>query len=150
MKILALLPLFSLAALQQADAQPLNPVKWSFRVEKVKNMEYQLIMTATIQPGWYLYSQFVAEGGPVPTTLTVNETPGLELVGKATEEGNKKQGFDDIFGMEITKFSGQAKFVQAFKVKEGVRQISGNVLFMTCDNERCLPPTTREFAIELP
>ncbi|HEU4903078.1 MAG TPA: hypothetical protein VFT06_09805, partial [Flavisolibacter sp.] len=34
-----------------------NPVSWSFTSKKVSDKVYEVVLTASIQPGWHLYSQ---------------------------------------------------------------------------------------------
>jgi phosphoribosyl-dephospho-CoA transferase len=55
--------------LSNLQAQMPVPVKWSQETEQVSDTEYDLIFTATIDEGWNIYSQFVEEGGPIPTGL---------------------------------------------------------------------------------
>ena len=98
-------------------AQILNPVKWSFESKKISDSEYDLIATAKLDRGWFIYSQFLVGDGPVPTALTFKLTPQYQLVGKAAEvSDHKKSGFDKIFEMNITKFSDEVKFIQRIKI----------------------------------
>ncbi|MDG2499376.1 MAG: thiol:disulfide interchange protein, partial [Flavobacteriaceae bacterium] len=53
-----------------AFSQILNPVKWEFGSEKISETEYKLIFVAKIDYHWALYSQFVEEGGPLPTVFS--------------------------------------------------------------------------------
>ena len=46
-----------------SPAQILDPVKWSFSFQKVSSDEADLLITAKIEPGWHVYSQFIEEGG---------------------------------------------------------------------------------------
>ncbi len=63
-----------------------DPVKWSTSVEKVSDSEYNLIIQATIEDGWHLYSQNVPEDGPIPTAFTFEKTNDYGLVGETSEE----------------------------------------------------------------
>ena len=58
------------------QAQIYEPVKWSTSVEKISDIEFKLIATASIESGWHLYSQDVPENGPVPTTFTYDDEIG--------------------------------------------------------------------------
>lgn len=131
-------------------AQQMNPVHWSFQAKKVSEMEYDIILTAQVDKGWFIYSQYLeSDEGPVPTSFTFEENDGFELVGEAKENGHKKEGFDDIFGMNLIKFSDEVTFTQRVKLKNKIDMIHCSVDFMTCDDERCLPPTTVAFEIKL-
>lgn len=127
-----------------------NPVNWSFKSKKVSDTEYDLVLTAEVKKGWFIYSQYLeSDEGPVATSFTFVEDGSYELIGETKEEGHKKEGFDDIFGMNLIKFSDEVTFTQRIKLKEKMQSISGSLDFMTCDDERCLPPATVEFEIQL-
>ncbi len=133
-------------------AQILTPVKWKFNIEKINDTEYKLKYTATVDKGWTVYSQFTADDGPVPTTVNYEEMSGIELIGKATEKGAKKEGIDAFFGVNVIKFTADKPFVieQKIKVKDASKPIKGYVNFMACDHEKCLPPSDVDFSFMIP
>lgn len=137
-----------LAIITSSYSQIFKPVKWSFSQEKISDKEYYLVFTAKIDKGWTIYSQFTADDGPIPTTITFEESTGIELVGKASESGKKKEGMDALFGVNVIKFLADKPFVmkQKVKVKDASKKVSGYVTYMACDNEKCLPPTDEEFS----
>lgn len=122
---------------------------WSFEAEKIGNNEYQIVFTAEVQEGWYIYSQFLGDDGPIPTSFEFDKIAGLELQGKAKEEGYKKEGYDEIFGMNLVKFGKTVTFTQPVKAKAGTT-LTGYLTYMTCNDEQCLPPTDVDFTIALP
>ena len=56
------------------QAQRLNPVKWSYNAIKTATNQYDIVLTATIDAPWHLYSQFATKG-PIPTTITFKANP---------------------------------------------------------------------------
>lgn len=144
---LSLFVFFSIVS--TSTAQQMMPVKWTFQSEKIDNQNYELIMTADVEPGWYVYSQNVEDGGPVATHFKYAELTDIKLVGQATEVGKKKAGYDEMFEMEIIKYSDKVKFFQKVQVKKGTKSVSGKVEFMTCDDSHCLPPSEIPFTIAL-
>ena len=66
MKQLILLFSLLLGFTTTINSQIHDPVKWNTTVEKVSDTEYDLVLKATIDSGWHLYSQNVPEGGPIP------------------------------------------------------------------------------------
>jgi len=127
----------------------LNPVKWSYQAEKVADGEYNLVFTAHISDGWYVYSQFLeSDEGPIPTSFYWDENDSVEFVGDTDENGDIHEGYDDIFEMNVVKFSGQPTFTQRVLVNSPTLLI-GSVEYMTCDNDRCLPPTEIAFRFNL-
>lgn len=142
--------IFGLLILQSAlYAQIKNPVKWDMTYKQVSAQEFDLVFTATINSGWYVYSQFLEDGGPVPTSLNFEAGSHYQLVGKAKESGHKKEGQDPIFEMYVVKFSKDFIVTQRVKVSDLAKPIAGYLTFMTCDNEQCLPPTDVDFSFQL-
>lgn len=132
------------------QAQVLKPVKWSWQVEKLNNNEYNLIFKAKIDKTWAIYSQFVDDGGPIPTGFTFDEGAHFKLLGKTAEGGHLKKGFDKVFEMEVAKFYDEAVFTQKVKIIDPSKPITGFLTFMTCDDTRCLPPTDEDFSFDFP
>ncbi len=139
-----------LISVQSINAQIFKPVKWTWDSKQVGNNEYELIFKAKIDDGWALYSQYLDEDGPVPTSFTYESPKDVELVGKNQESGpKKKEGYDELFGMNLIKYYKSGTFVQKIKVKDASQPIEGYLTFMTCDEERCLPPEDIDFSITL-
>ncbi len=134
----------------ESTAQDFDPAKWFFVAQKTAEGEYNLLITVNLEKNWNIYSQYLpSDDGPIRTTFTFKTDSGLELVGTATEDGHKKEGFDALFGMNVIKFSEKVVFTQKVKVKKGMKTISGVVNYMTCDNESCQPPKDVPFEIQL-
>ena len=55
-------------------SQIFNPVTWEFSKKDLGGGDYELIFKASIEDGWYLYSQFIEDDGPLPTTFTFFES----------------------------------------------------------------------------
>jgi len=144
--------LFAFIFLLQAglvQAQILQPVKWTFTSRESKDGVSELILKAKIEKGWHLYSQFLADGGPVPTTFSFDKSADYQLIG-ATAEGKPEKSYDKNFEMELAYFGGEAVFIQKVKaLSEKPFKVKGMVNFMVCDDSKCLPPEDIEFAIEV-
>lgn len=133
-----------------AQSQILKPVTWTTSAEKVNDSEFDLLITAEIDPGWHLYSQNVPDGGPIPTTISFSE-PGesYQLIGGPTE-GEGHEEFDNVFEMDIKYFENQAVFKQRIRVLTDEKiTLNGVVEFMVCDDTNCLPPTEIDLAFEV-
>ena len=61
-------------------AQIHDPVKWITSVEKISDTEYDLIINASIESNWHLYSQSVPEDGPIPTSFVFEASENFELI----------------------------------------------------------------------
>lgn len=126
----------------------LNPVKWDIAIAKAGEGEYDVTFKATLDKGWYIYSQILDPDGPEPTEFVFDEDENLTVVGKAKEVSDHKvAGFDEIFEMNVTKYKESVDFVQRIKVSDPAKDYTGFVYYMTCDNEKCLPPAEVNFSI---
>lgn len=140
--------LCTVAHISSAQAQ-INPVNWSFEVEKVGNQKYLLKFTADISKGWVVYSQHLDEGGPVPTGFFFNDSKDVKLIGNVEEKSNAIKNMDELFGMEVVKFKEVADFEQLVEVSSAPMSVLGELEYMTCDGSKCLPPTTVEFKFDI-
>lgn len=124
-------------------AQIVDPVKWSAKVVKISENEFDLITSATIEEGWHLYSQFTPEGGAMPLVFTFEDQKGnYRLVGK-TKESKFKKSFNTIFEIDEYYFIGTAAFTQRIKVLNSTfNSIKVNVSGQACIEGKCVPTET--------
>lgn len=116
-----------------ANSQVLDPVKWKSKTEKISETEYNLILEATIDSGWHLYSQFTPDGGPIPLSFAFAPAKGVyELIGKTKESTYKKQ-FNDVFGVDEFFFEKKAKFIQ----KVTISSVEGATIKAEIDYQVC-------------
>ena len=152
-KLLGLIFLFMAVASQaqfpDPNAKIYDPVKWSFSSEKLNDKEYNLIITAKIEKGWHVYSQFIKEGGPIPTSFKFKPSSDYKLVDKVTESPKAVTAFDKNFNMQIAWHKDQVVFKQKVSLLVPKTSIAGTLEFMVCNNERCLPPAEVEFTIAI-
>lgn len=133
----------------QIIAQVLEPVKWSFAVKNETDQEAMLVLTASIEKHWHLYSQFIKDGGPVPTSFSFNASNDYSTIGKV-KEPKPIEKFDKNFDMDLLFFDGKVAFTQ--KIKKLSNQpftVTGTLEFMTCNDESCLPPSEVDFEFHL-
>ena len=132
------------------SAQMQSPVDWTFSAKKINATTYEIYLTANLEPGWHVYSQSTPDGGPIPTTISFSKNPLVSLNGKVKELGKLEQRFEELFGVDVKQFSDKVSFVQTIQLKGKVKTLlNGNVEFMTCNDQECMPPTTQKFSIAL-
>jgi DsbC/DsbD-like thiol-disulfide interchange protein len=127
-------------------AQILQPVHWSYAAKKTGTKEAVVFIKATIDEGWHIYSQFVKDGGPVKTTITFTPSKAYKLIGKAVEPRPITR-MEKAFGMEVSFFENSVIFQQKIKLKAGKTTINGKLEYMTCNDQKCLPPDDIDFSI---
>ncbi len=134
-----LLIFFNLAAQAQFVN---NHVKWIFTSKQISDDEYDLILNAKIDTGFHLYSQFVGEGGPIPTSFTFEKSSDYKLEGKVKETGKRYEAIEPLFdNMKLIWFTDKATFTQRIKLLKPEVVVNGSMTFMTCDDKMCDPPT---------
>lgn len=115
-------------------------VSWSTSIEQLKDQSYKLSLIADIPEGFYIYSQYIEEGGPVPTEISFS-SDNLNLQEKVAEKGEvEKELFDPVFEIDIKKFGEKATFSQIAKTNEIPTDLKASVIYMICNDHMCLPP----------
>lgn len=138
----SLILFFSLITIA-ASAQILKPAKWTFTPSKTSakvGETIDLVFTAKIDNGWYMYSSDLKVEGPMPTAANFTKNDTYELVGKLTPQ-KPKEKYDDIWGGKVHYFEKEAKFVQKVKIKKANPVIDGKIECQTCTTQdgKCVP-----------
>lgn len=144
-----ILAIIALIITASAQAQVEGHVKWSYAAKKTSATEAVVFLKATIDNSWHIYSQTVKEGGPVKTSFTFTPSKEYALVGK-TIEPKPTTKYEKVFGMNVGYFENSVIFQQKIKLKSGnVKAVAGKLEFMTCNDQKCLPPDEVAFTIPL-
>jgi len=137
--------MISMGAYAQIEA----PVKWSYAAKRLNSKEAVILLRATIQDGWHIYSQNVKDGGPIKTSFTFTPSKEYAVVGKPAEP-TPITHYEDAFKMNVSYFEKTVTFQQKIKLKsDKVTAIKGQLEYMTCNNKKCLPPEDVDFTIPL-
>lgn len=149
MKIRSLLFVSFLLFVFSGQAQISDPVKWTYTAKKVADKTYELHMTAMLDSKWHIYSQDAGEG-PEPTSFNFSANPLVTLDGKVKEDGKLEKIYDPNFKSTLRFYADKVDFVQKVKLKSPVSTVvKGTVLYMVCDDKKCLPPKEIPFSIKL-
>ncbi len=144
-KLISILTLVLVAIGIQAQIH--QPVTWTFKLDDSNTAEKSIVFTATAEEGWHLYDQNLPEGGPVSTSFNFETLKGAELVGKPISSIKPTVVYDELFAMELRWYPGTVSFTQKIKVTDPAKfEAIGEVEFMACNDETCLPPERVEFA----
>lgn len=96
-------------------------------------------MSATLAPGWHLYSQFMEEGGPIPTRFYFRPDDGYVLKDGTRERGDAIRIYDDIFNMYVVWYAREVVFEQDIRFLQPALTIRGVIEYMVCSKEVCIP-----------
>jgi len=124
-----------------------DPVSWSFSSRQNENGTVTIIATAEIEEHWHVYSKDLPnEDGPIATEFNIL-SGDFEKMGDIKEIGELITEYDPNFMMELSYYSNRMVMEQEIKVT-GDTPIEGEVYYMTCDEERCLPPVAATFTYD--
>ena len=132
-----------------SSAQILEPVKWDFSQKQISENTIELTFKATIDEGWYVYSQDAGDG-PVSTEFTFINNGEYAVSNDWVQEGMPIEEFDPNFDAVLKYFKKEALFtldIHVMSTDDFV--LKGDVYFMTCDSTQCLPPEALEFSFEI-
>lgn len=133
-----------------AQAQILTPVKWKIKLDDKDGMpEKEIVFTATADKGWHLYDMNLPEGGPVSTSFIFETLNGAELIGQPIPSVKPTTVYDEQFAMNLRWYPGTVSFIQKLKVTDPTKfKVEGEVEFMACNDETCLPPDQIPFSFD--
>ncbi|TDW52675.1 thiol:disulfide interchange protein DsbD [Flavobacterium sp. 270] len=141
--------LFFIFAFAKGNAQILEPVKWTAKIEKKSGNNAVLIFDGTIEKDWHMYSQFTPDGGPLALEIAFkNQKGNYNLVGKA-KEGKTRTAFNDVFGVNETFFEGKAHIEQEITIlNPNLKSVDVDFDFQVC-KEVCIN-SNKKFSIPVP
>ncbi|RYD44788.1 MAG: hypothetical protein EOP83_31150, partial [Verrucomicrobiaceae bacterium] len=136
-----------------ASAQTPDPAKWSGSIEPANprpGARAELVLKATIEKGWHLYSQTNIPDGPFPTEIKSEKGEVVAEVGKPTQADPHKE-LDKNFGKEVEFYADSAEFripIRISKTAKGASTASATVKYQTCDDRQCMPPLEKKIEVK--
>ncbi len=117
-----------------------EPVSFTTSVNPISENKYELITTSNIEKNWRLYSQYLTDGGAIPTEFTFkNEDPNsFNLIGKMIESESITK-FDPIFQLDQSYFINSNTFKQVIEINSSeISKVFANIIFQACDDSLCI------------
>lgn len=144
-----ILSLLILLAFAKGNAQILDPVKWTTKIEKKSATNYILTFNGIIEDNWHMYSQFTPEGGPLPLEVIFkNQKGNFNLVGK-TKEGKTTTAYNDVFEVNETFFVKNAQIQQEISIiNSKISKVEVDLNYQVC-KESCIN-LEKKFSFTLP
>ena len=117
-----------------------EPVSFTTSVNSISENKYELIITSNIEKDWRLYSQYLTDGGAIPTEFTFkNESSdSFNLIGKMVESESITK-FDPIFQLDQSYFINSNTFKQVIEINNlDILKVYANIIFQACDDSLCI------------
>ena len=126
-----------------------DPVQWTLapfagKSDVAPRSTAYFELKAVIEPGWDLYSPTTPPGGPIITTIRVNENPLIS--GYRIFRPAPVRKLDPNFGVDTETYTGGAAFlieVTAGQSATGTSNVQAVVRYQVCSDVKCLPPVKR-------
>jgi len=135
------------------DAQVVNPVNWTQKIEMTSQSEGVMTFSAKIDSHWHIYGLQLPDGGPRPTQFDFKDIQGAELTGDVTPSVKPVEEFDSTFNLSLNWWETAVTFTQKFKLlpdSKGCR-IGGNIVYQACStvDGTCIPPTKEPIELSI-
>ena len=156
-----------------------KPVKWNFSIEKIDDSTAYFVIKADIAEDWRVFGKYpylkstkveqresdiptihigtfqYSDASECttnigPTCLAINYTSGGKLILETIQSLQLAElAFDKVFNGQIVCYEDKIELRQKIKYIPNQR-LKGDVYFMTCNDEKCHPPTYVDFDIVIP
>ncbi|MGA2065215.1 MAG: cytochrome c biogenesis protein CcdA [Thermoguttaceae bacterium] len=118
------------------------------------NRTAELFITATIQPGWHIYSITQAPGGPLATKINLDASDAYRLLGDFRPDPAPKKKVEAVFNnLLVETHTGTVTWFAAIRLAAGADpervKISGRLNVQACQADQCLPPRDVAFVAGL-
>ncbi|MBA3973299.1 MAG: hypothetical protein C0504_03655 [Candidatus Solibacter sp.] len=131
---------------QEAE-QKLDPVKWTLAAPQsaAAGARIEVLVMATVEEGWHLYSLKALEGGPVATQIAMPAPQQFKLAG-VIDAPVPLTAHEEAFDMSVEFYFGEVEFRLPVEInrdaKPGAHKLTVTAKYQACDNKQCLPPKT--------
>lgn len=143
-----LIPFFTISIAQ--DNQILEPVEIESNFMKIDDSTFIIKIDVVIDEHWHVYSHYIKEGGPVPSSIIIESLDNVVPADSIKEIGALKEEHDPNFDMILKWYGDKVSFYQIFKLNGETGKIKGYFEYMTCDDKQCLPPDYIDFEYNVP
>ena len=148
--LLLLLTVVAAASFAQTSLRQLkyDPVQWSLEIQPATAAPGERAVArlrATIEQGWRLYAPTTPQGGPIPTELTLTDSPAVE--GWKVYQPKPKTKLDPNFGQETQTYNDEVIFLfdltLSGNAELGTAELEANTRYNACNDRLCLPPVRK-------
>ena len=145
-KIVLLSLLFFVVSCAQAQMVK-DESKWSFEAKKKSGDQYELVTHLKLPKNWHIYAfKPGGDGTLYPPAFTFNKNPNVKLDGEVKEKGKLLTEVLVPGDPKVNMYKDHVDYVQQATVKSNTK-ISGTYSYQICNDEMCLPPSTKSFTM---
>jgi thiol:disulfide interchange protein len=124
-----------------------DPAVWTFEAKKKSGNEYDLIFHVNVKNGYHVYSLDPGgDGSFPPPSFEFKKGDNYKLSGNTKEKGKRID--ETIEDIGTIHYFNKVDFIQAVTATANGK-ITGKYNYMTCNENGCLPPKTKNFSFEI-
>ncbi len=120
-------------------------------VSRVSETEVDLTVTATIEPGYHIYS-LLQKRPLLASRIDVNHSGSIESVGPFQSLSEPGRSVHEQFNVDVLEHHGVVEWKSRVVLNQerGDLKLAGSLFAQTCKEDRCYPPQTYPFEAEVP
>lgn len=118
------------------NVSAIDPVQWDFKLTGDGTDSPSVVATATIAPGFHLFSIDNPSGGSSPLEFFF-DTKGCQTVGDPVADKAYKNEYDEIFQVNQHFYTGKVSFTQKLKPTAADYSVAVEVKGQACDDTGC-------------
>jgi len=123
--------------------------KWSFEAKKKTGNDYELIVHCKLPAGWHIYSlKPGGDGSLLSPSFTFDKNTKVTLHGEVKEVGKLISEVLVPGDPKANMFKGKVDYVQKATIT-GNTKITGTYSYQICNDQMCLPPSTKPMSFEV-
>lgn len=134
---------------ETAALEIIRPVSWTYEAKSLGNNEYELRFKANIKEGYHIYGLDKYADGPIPTAIALEDNANIKTVEAPVAEKDVAAVYDDIFDLDLKKYSGDVVFTQKIVLEKPINEIKGHISWQACDDTKCIAPEEVNFGIPI-
>jgi suppressor for copper-sensitivity B len=120
-------------------------------VSRISETEIDLTVTATIEPGYHIYS-LLQKKPLLASRIDANSSGRIESIGGFQTLNEPRISVHPQFNVEVLEYHGVVAWKSRIVLKpgQGDTKITGSFFAQACKEDRCYPPQTYQFEAEVP
>ena len=110
--------------------------KWTTTANDLGEGLYEINVTASIPEDLHIYA-LGNLGGYNPTTITIQPTKKVEIIGEVTPSVEPHIYYDEVFKMEMGDYSGEVTFTQQVRTHKAGKELKVLIEWQECTDQTC-------------
>ena len=122
-----------------------HPVSWEFSSKQTAPLTYEVKFRAEVKEPYHIYPQGEGGGFGMPTEFLFDENDNVEFISEMKEKGVEQKD-----GEHLPYYSKGVTLTQTIKLKSAKKTtLAFTIKYMACTNQMCLPPSKKQFTLDL-